>query len=88
MSMFDTVNFRCPQCGELIQEQTKSGPCELKDYDAGMVDIRAAAGMQGDRIECGGCGSEFRIAGLPTHVPLFLVSSQAYSAALGEDEEY
>jgi len=31
--MFDTVQYDCPNCGELASTQTKCGPCALNTYD-------------------------------------------------------
>jgi hypothetical protein len=33
MGVYDTVRVPCPQCGTLGYFQTKSGPCEMKEYD-------------------------------------------------------
>jgi hypothetical protein len=31
MGMFDRVWIQCPECNDHFEQQTKEGPCELKD---------------------------------------------------------
>lgn len=33
MGSFDVVYFNCPHCNNLMSEQSKSGPCKLKNID-------------------------------------------------------
>ena len=56
MGMFDWFRFRCPNCGELIEEQSKAGPCELNEYTVTNCDRRVAADLIGKSGECRICG--------------------------------
>ena len=47
MGMFDTVYFKCPKCQHRIEEQSKSGPCMLKDYDIDDAPFTVVAGLLG-----------------------------------------
>lgn len=33
MGMFDSIYFKCEDCGEKIEAQSKSGPCEMGSHD-------------------------------------------------------
>lgn len=33
MGMFDTITFKCPNCGADLSTQSKSGACMLGEYD-------------------------------------------------------
>lgn len=35
--MFDSIYFRCKECGEEIEAQSKSGDCTLQRYDHNSV---------------------------------------------------
>ena len=37
MGMFDSIYFRCQDCGEKIEAQSKSGDCALNKYDHSSV---------------------------------------------------
>ena len=74
MGLYDTVTFRCPGCGERFSDQTKAGSCTLSDYEQDRVPLAIAANMQGDFVNCLGCGKEWRIrTDAPTTARLSLV---------------
>lgn len=56
MGCFDSVLVRCPQCGEDVEFQSKSGPCSLAVYrnDEG-VPMSVAVGCDGDHERCDHC---------------------------------
>lgn len=55
MGMFDTVCVTCPNCGETIKYQSKSGVCELKNYSQASVPPEVARGLDGKVETCGNC---------------------------------
>lgn len=59
MGMFDYVRARCPNCGEIIEEQSKAGPCQLKDYNL----YNAPASILEDMVEwwCNNCESRLKV---------------------------
>lgn len=74
MGMFDTVHFKCPKCETMIEEQTKAGACDLKDYKQGAVPPAIAACLDGDILTCLGCSTDWRIvSSVSKYVPLQLV---------------
>jgi uncharacterized C2H2 Zn-finger protein len=80
MGMFDTVHFECPKCGHAIEEQSKVGPLDLKDFQASAVPLAIADSLDGESVFCPGCDTEWRISCGPIkHVALTLES-------LGEDD--
>lgn len=42
MGMYDTIYFNCPNCGEELCCQSKSGKCELNTYPNTAVPISVA----------------------------------------------
>lgn len=59
--MFDTYLVKCPKCGTINDEQSKSGPCilgvyELKDAD----DLEIAYAFDGLEFKCESCGTKYR----------------------------
>lgn len=77
MGCFDTVIFRCPDCGSAIDEQTKAGECLLRDYSQESVPLEIAGRMDGDEVFCQECGSKWVIRpddSAPKTVPLILVT--------------
>ena len=59
MGCYDTVNFACPKCGELIEEQSKAGNCEMAQHTSAGVPIAIAYALDNERIFCGKCETEF-----------------------------
>lgn len=55
MGMFDTVLVPCPKCGEEMEFQSKSGPCQLEEYKLGAVpaEILAGASIHTETCSCG-----------------------------------
>ncbi len=37
MGMFDYVHYKCPSCGELVEEQSKAADCDLNHYFLGDI---------------------------------------------------
>lgn len=56
MGMFDSVFAACPSCGELVEFQSKAGPCDLKRYLASSVPAVIAMDLMGERENCRKCG--------------------------------
>jgi len=58
--MFDTVHYKCPGCGRMIEEQTKAGDCRMNNYHEGSVPAEIAASEIGSKVDCG-CGCTLRV---------------------------
>lgn len=69
MGMYDTIIFNCPDCGEEINAQSKSGYCNLKTYPFNCVpsDVAVDANRHAPFICV--CGNRFKFA-KPTVVAL------------------
>lgn len=91
MGCFDTVHFRCPHCNEKIEDQTKSGPCHLNDYEAAEgVPFDVAGGVIGDIVYCPGCGKSWQVqipGAAPTRTILILVKPPRDDDDEPEDDE-
>lgn len=47
MGMFDTVNIKCPNCGQLAEIQTKSGECMLEVYTPKTAPVGIMVSLEG-----------------------------------------
>jgi hypothetical protein len=60
MGVYDEIVFKCPECGELMFAQSKSGECILSQYDNTMVPLDVA--LDANRHaphECYCCGEKW-----------------------------
>ena len=57
MGCFDTVTFKCINCGATISIQSKAGPCAQLQYDHMKVPAAIAAVIDGEQITCADCGT-------------------------------
>jgi transcription elongation factor Elf1 len=75
MSSFDTVSFKCPECGHYIEVQTKAGDCRMKEYANLRVPAIIAASMNAEKVQCDCCKNTFVMASdiLPRYVPIMLL---------------
>ena len=62
MGMYDTVHVPCPTCGEKQGFQTKSGPCELREYelDEAPADVIINVNRHGPAT-CAVCNTRFEV---------------------------
>jgi predicted RNA-binding Zn-ribbon protein involved in translation (DUF1610 family) len=61
VGMFDSVFAKCPDCGEMVEFQTKVGPCMLARYSSDSVPASIAAGVNGDIEDCDSCGTKVKL---------------------------
>lgn len=61
MGMFDYVRARCPDCGEVIEEQSKAGPCQLKDYTLDNAPASVLEDMAQEEWWCNHCESRWAL---------------------------
>lgn len=61
MGMFDSVMFRCPECGNRIEEQSKVGDCLLHTFDSHEVPTDIAADIDKCVVFCENCKGDFVI---------------------------
>lgn len=52
MGMFDSVNVKCPKCGEVVEFQSKAGNCYLDNYFINKVPISIAIALHGSKETC------------------------------------
>ncbi len=55
MGKFDSVYFKCSGCGEAVEVQSKSGNCELAEFDPDCVPAKIAADIMGSQAWCPRC---------------------------------
>ncbi len=61
MGCFDSIFFKCPNCKEYIEAQTKWGECSLRRYHSRSVPASMADGIHGDIIQCDKCSNSYRV---------------------------
>jgi len=61
MGCFDSVYFKCPKCGEEIEEQSKADECCQINYEPNEVPFKIAASLTGQHIKCYECKTKFVI---------------------------
>jgi uncharacterized protein YbaR (Trm112 family) len=80
MGMFDRIWFTCPNCRELIEEQSKAGDCLLRDYDQKAVPLPIAGAIVDSELYCNSCKETFVIKAAnippPTTIEMTLVKKQ------------
>ena len=59
MGCFDTINFRCPECGEKVEYQSKAGYCNMDELEEYEVPLEIAAEADGERVRCKSCDETF-----------------------------
>ena len=57
MGMFDRVWVRCPDCGEMIEFQSKASNCLMDDYDLECAPLSILQDISSDTEYCENCGS-------------------------------
>ena len=55
MGMFDTVKFKCPECGAELELQSKAGECVLHEYHYKAVPPEIAIDLDGRNVLCEHC---------------------------------
>lgn len=64
MGRFDTIWFECPECGEKVYGQSKSGPCTLAEYHVHAVPVDVAQDANRHVYGCQ-CGKQWELQGIP-----------------------
>ena len=77
MGMFNTVQFNCPTCGELLEVQTKSGSCSGAYHWANRVPLADVDGLD-KVVYCFGCAKSFVIKPETEYVSLSLVLEEQH----------
>jgi NMD protein affecting ribosome stability and mRNA decay len=69
MGMYDTVVSFCPECGDVVEFQSKAGDCLLDRFSLDSVPMEIASALDGAVRRCN-CGHYVRIeiGNLPTRV--------------------
>jgi len=62
MGMFDRIWITCPQCGTSVEEQSKAGPCSLKDYTLDDAPNSVLGDIIGNSVICPECKSTIKIS--------------------------
>lgn len=60
MGMFNSIYVKCPECGERVEFQTKSGSCLLCTWNLEDAPNREVEGILGDVLKCK-CGHSVRV---------------------------
>jgi hypothetical protein len=73
MSCFNTIHFKCPNCGADLEVQSKGGDCCLSDFNSLKVPIADAAYILNDEEFCEICHKKFKIISHVEYMPLYLI---------------
>lgn len=73
--MFDSIIFTCKKegCGGVIEDQSKSGPCNLETYNKNEVPVEVAAGVLGGMVCCPVCKTKYFVRSKVSTIKLKLV---------------
>ena len=52
MGMFDSVLVKYPDCGEIVEFQSKAGDCSLKQYSIKNMPLDIACDLDGESKSC------------------------------------
>jgi len=66
MGVYDTINFKCPECCNIVEIQTKVIPSSMHEYDESNVPDVLAEAIKGNTEYCPHCGDRFVIMPDPT----------------------
>ena len=73
--MYDSLYVSCPECGNELEFQSKSGECCISSYKKGNLIPEVAIGMNGDTIRCQFCNHRIiLICDIPRRVKIKLKS--------------
>ena len=61
MGMFDSLYVNCPECGNIVEFQSKVGDCSLRSYDKENVPMNIAIDLAGAVALCE-CGKAVEIS--------------------------
>lgn len=59
--MFDSLYVNCPNCGNELEFQSKSGVCFLYSYKKNNLPTEVAMGMDGNIVKCDFCNTNFKL---------------------------
>jgi len=65
MGMFDSVCFKCPDCGEAVEVQSEAGDCRLATFDPLRVPLGIASDIDGEDAWCPKCNKSYTVAMFP-----------------------
>jgi hypothetical protein len=89
MGMFDSVMVPCPKCGELVEFQSKSGPCMCRTFTLDTVPPEILVGAYKDSPSKCRCGE---VVHLPTFKHTIVTTEEPvkweYSTIRGVPKEY
>lgn len=61
MGMYDSLYVDCPQCGNELEFQSKSGPCALLSCKKNSLGPDIAIGMNWDIVRCEFCNKRIQL---------------------------
>ncbi len=64
MGLYDSVNFSCPRCDDLIEVQSKAGKCVLASFPSDEVPLAIAADIAGEKHWCSKCSREWTVVSI------------------------
>ncbi len=71
MGCFNEISFSCPECGEIMYAQTKSGSSSMRTFSNSCTPLEEVNGLD-DYIYCHECNTSFEII-TPKTVSLELI---------------
>jgi hypothetical protein len=61
MGCYNTIFFNCPDCGNKLEVQSKSGDCSLSDYEFEDAPLRDLTDIENEIVTCYKCNRTYKI---------------------------
>lgn len=85
MGMYDTVNVPCPKCGKYHGFKSKSGSCELNEYNMEDVPPDVLEGVNRYApVTCTQCGTKYHVK---FRVSVVSIRSEEWTSEVEEDDD-
>jgi len=64
MGCFDSVNFRCPRCRQILEVQSKAADCSMSEFSPDAVPAKIAADIAGEMVYCDKCNESWTVVSI------------------------
>ncbi len=77
MGLFNSLYIKCPDCGNELEFQSKSGECAMSVYNDSNLSPTVAVGMDDDIVRCDFCNNNFELnCDIPETVKVQLIKTK------------